>query len=273
MFLPAVQYQNNNQGLNGFFGRLAKKLIAMAIKVMAQIPVAGPILADVLDSAVNDWTNNYENSWWHRTSEYEPTPAEEAIVTPWFENKVMPFYQSISTQLSNAFKLPNPQLQIEAINKVMTRICVAKEYHKTQNSKGLSKNAIDWRTGILDEILLPLESLITTSVSKISGVVMENASASATTTAADFSGLVDMATFNLANYSCKNYRLTSSGTTVIAPVITVPPTQGEPAKEVVIPVNGNPATDKKTKSIVPIVGAAFALYLILDGLTAKKKSK
>ena len=282
MFLPAV-IQNQNQGLNGLFGRFAKKLIAMAIKVMAQIPVAGPILADVMNDAIDNWTNGYAGSWWQKsatTPEYEPTPAEEAILTTWFDSRVLPFYNILSTQLSRAFQQNTPQLQIEAINKVMTKICVTREYHKTQNITGLSKSAITWRSEVLDEILLPLENLITTSVSKINGVIMENASATATTVGIDFSGLINLTGFNLANYTCKNYRLTNSSTTVIAPVVTLPPTQNEPAKEVVIPVNGNPnvpavpgETVKKSSPIVPIALGFIAVYLISDGLTSKKKSK
>lgn len=254
-FLPAVNHSFSGlNGLNGLFGRLARKLIGMAIKVMAQIPVMGPLLAEVAEGAIGQWTNNYQGDFWNAkssvpTSGYEPTLSEESVLTLWFEAKFMPFFERISIELSRAFAQTNATAQIAAINKVMTKICVTKAYHKNNNTTALSKSAIEYRNALIDEVLLSLENMITTSMTKFpQGVRMVDVNASANTTAAEYSGMIALATFALNSYTCKNYVLTSADNgSVITPVVTMPATPDKPAVVVTVPVTANPDNTSATK--------------------------
>lgn len=150
---------NANQGLNGFFGRLAKKLIQAAFKTLSAIPLVN-VVAEEISTAINDWAGGYDGSFWNRTAQtYEPNASEEAILTQWTTSKFNVFFKRIGEELSAAISL-NGSGKFQAVNNVLAKMQYVQTYFATNETAGLSAKAIEFRSQFMQEVFNPLVRLI-----------------------------------------------------------------------------------------------------------------
>lgn len=270
--LPSKSYPVT--GLNGWFGRLMKKLVNAAISIVESVPIIGPAVASELKNLFADITDGTQ--WWNRgTIEYEPTASEEVILTKWNTEKFSPFYKKLAEGLSAALQQQDFAMQLTGINAALNKMCVVRSYFMYNEMAGLSANAVAWRLSLIDELLNPIEDIIENAVSSAN-----LASVQVSVAISDFSPYAPLITGSTAAYTCFNYlggnaaqnqTFLPVGTTPTAPVqnqapvkpiIKVPATVKQPVAE----------TPKKKTNIWAILGfGALAYYLLSpDG---KKKNK
>lgn len=242
---------NGTNGLNGWFGRMVKKLIGLALNVVGEVPIIGGTIQKELTKVVDQLMD--DSSFFQRKApEFEPSPAEAAIIENWATTKLNPFYKVLVTQLSNAFAMADFNAQLAQINNVMLKICVLKQYYTTNETVGLSVDAVQSRMEVITRILLPVENLITKSIAEYDTVVNLTPYVFAVTTAnaTQFAPLI--ARLVPQQFTCNKYVATDkpnlSPGKITLPTKDLPIKVTTPIKTTVpvkLPVTANPATPVK----------------------------
>lgn len=287
--IPAIYNNTQDIGLNGKFGDWLKRKIKKVIKVIESIPIVGPLVSELVEDFMKEVTNDYggedPKSWWNvpaarELPSYEPTISEQQLLDAWADGRLEPFYKRLAEEVSAALRLSDFSQQVRAINTALGKMCVAR-YHFTYNeTEGLSKNAVNLRLQLLDEIFAPIEQLIAESLDTSNLVLTQ---VSVRPVFSDYAPLISSS--SLAAFSCDNYiggntvqnqSFLPSGTTItgllpdkiikpVNPVVKVPTVTGNTAQP----------SDKKDKTGV-LIGVAMgitALVLLLSGGNKKKKSE
>ena len=97
---------------------------------------------------------------------FEPTASESAILEPWITKKLNPYFVSLLKELDSALKSSNFNVQIEAINTTLLKICYIKQYYATRELSGLSTDAVEGRLQLISAYFEPVQILIDDIVSK-----------------------------------------------------------------------------------------------------------
>lgn len=190
-----LDYQNN--GLNGFWGRLFTRLAGIVSHAIAAI---SPALADVFIEVYN---NNAPDSFFNKSNGYEPTASEETILTNWTTLKFSPFHKALMVQINSI--IDNASLnyaqQLEVINSVIQKMCLSKTYLQNNDTNGLSEQAIAWREDFIDEMYAPIFKIIE---SILANKILELQDYTITNTTINFSPLT-AANVLISNAVCSHY--------------------------------------------------------------------
>lgn len=151
-----VAYQAN--GLNGFWRKLAQKLVGIALGMVREVPVVGNFIADEITSRISAWmaSNGQSHDMGRTAADYDPTPSEESLITNWNASQFAPFYKILATELAAGLNQGSVTAQIAAINIAFAKMMVVRDWHKTNNTAGLSASAVAWRTEYIVTLFQPL---------------------------------------------------------------------------------------------------------------------
>jgi hypothetical protein len=194
-------------------------LVRSALKVIAQIPIVGGAVAEAVSSIVVDSGTEETVGGWSAAKkgmftvipvEYEPTASEEAILTPWTQTKFNIFYKNLATKLSQSLASTNPSVQLAGINTALAKMCAVSAYFKTNDTHGLSPNAVIFRSDLIEELFAPINQIIADSLNggfqQTTGITKANPA--------------DYAPFAVSGgYTCKQFTATQS--TGVQPIITI----------------------------------------------------
>lgn len=260
------------KGLNGWFGKFIKGLITTAIEAVKLLPF-GKLISQELTAIVKDWTNNYEHPWWSKTAavmDYEPTKAEQVILSAWSQNSMIPYYTAMVSQLSSVVTGTDFTAQITQINIAMQKICVIKKYFATRETTGLSVDAVKARMVLINEIFLPIESIITTTLAKYPLVITKSKYGISVTAsnAQQFQPLISTLTIGEV-IPCEQYQVsdqanTNPGAVQLQPVNPVKPVKGEILPVVAgDPLVAEPTQNAKKPNYLLWIIGAFAAYKLV----------
>ncbi len=201
------QAQLNGAGLNGWFGRFLKNRMRDLIELVVRtVPIVGEYLGKGLEK-LTDSLIDFNTPYWNKnatTTDYEPTAAEQSVLTPWIQNKFTPFYQSMSMELAGAFSNANINVQLQIINSVAAKICVSKIYLATNDTAGLTIDGIKARNEFVKQAFTPLEEIIAKSIAQHDTVIdfLPFTYTVSTSGAAQFRPLIANLT---GSYGCRQY--------------------------------------------------------------------
>lgn len=217
-----------NGGLNGWFGRLIRRLCQDAVRLVQNTPIVGMVFHNSLKE-LEDVVNDSSNFQFRKMPDYEPTPAEAAILEPWATNKLNPFYKKMVEQLSSAFAMTSANVQLVQINEVVKKMCVVKAYFATNETAGYSTDGLAARMELITKIFEPVEKLVADSVAKYAmPLVLEPATYQLQPGERDFFPLIPASSMV---FQCNKYVVTANASvkpanpsTPVAPVKPVLPT-------------------------------------------------
>lgn len=156
------QLSNDFKGLNGGkCGWICRQLNKIRDFVV-DIPIIGTYLTTRIDAALQV-ISYIDDVVLKLGSDYEPTLQEEMILNNWQLNKLQPFYRELALDLSDAFKQNSLTQQTSIVNEVLNKMCIVKTYFINNEKDGLSINAIQLRSNLIENIFEPLYEIIETS--------------------------------------------------------------------------------------------------------------
>lgn len=156
-------YYPTTHGLNGNrCGWLCRKLTAIADFVRG-IPIIGDRIAskiDIIVAVVDTIDDVFLEGKGTLSIEYEPTPSESAILESWQTNRLMPFYRNLTLQLATISQQGTLTEQLAIANKGLQKMCIVENYFATNETNGLSTNAVYLRLELISKIFEPLYEMI-----------------------------------------------------------------------------------------------------------------
>jgi hypothetical protein len=171
----------NEQGLNGFWGWIKRNVHKISgICTMLGHPEIGIALEAAVGISNSVSTDNgggnggMGDNTMGKSSDYEPTISETAILDKWADNELMPFFQKLLLQINEAFSSSDPNYQLQQINDVLMKICVVKSYYTNHVTTGLSLPAVNLRSELIDTVFQPIEDLIANSILNESSMQLQS---------------------------------------------------------------------------------------------------
>lgn len=263
---PIVQNRRNellpaglNGGLNGWFGKLIRKLALAAIALVKMVPIVGSVIQDELNKIneiVTKWDGSFNSSSAKSAADYEPTASEAAKLENWAKLKLNPYYKAMVTQLSNAFASSDIDYQLSQINNVMLKICVMKQYFAAFETNGLSVDAVKSRSELINRIMVPVESLITKSIADHPNkmVLQDYTFVINASNGVQFNSILEFVLMDEA-YPCKKYVLTDAPNPNAS--------QGSTPGGAIQPNTGTTTTkDNKTNLVIWAIGLVAAWQIL-----------
>lgn len=144
------------RGLNGWFGKALKKLIGVAKSIIASTGPGGAALSGMIDSALDQLTDNYSGAFWNKGIDYEPT-AQESYILEALTVKLRYFINRMYTTIDEAQYL-SIQQQIDVYNNVLKQINFVRQYYALYDLDGLSSQAIELRNHTINVMMAVCES-------------------------------------------------------------------------------------------------------------------
>lgn len=179
------------QGLNGFFGRLLKKVVSKAIgaignfiadKVQGYLSPFGGGIADKIRGFTISLQKSFdlkvglnglaiEDNIAGQEEQYI-TEEEEATLNAWVEEKFKPYIQKLIQDIAAAGKIKSDTGKIKAFNDVLNKIYAAKEYYEQNPLSELSSVAQEGMNTIIHESLGHINFTVVQAV-KAAGIIAE----------------------------------------------------------------------------------------------------
>lgn len=273
-----LQIYGQNQGLGGWFGKLIRGLARGVLKIASGIPLVGPVVKEIDKSlGLTEMINNPDNwNWRAADQDYEPT-ASEAVVLTSFSEKLKPFYYTLANDLSSGLQMAATAEKILIVNSCLNRMSVVKAYFASNETAGLSSDAVKSRDEIILTVFQPLHDVINQYMEGEAATVVPVTLTITQEIANQFSGLIS-GSLQTA-YPSQNYREVSEGTPALPGSVTNLPAIPGPSKgdSGIVPTKQEPIEPETEGSGLvkkaAVVGLfALAAYLIFGGET-KKPSK
>lgn len=260
------------QGLNGFWSWLKrnKHIIAGICAAVGLAPLGAAIEALSLGSGTGGggWDGVGDNTM-SKTGNYEPTSSEASILDMWVENKLTPFYQNLLIQIKLAFESANYSFQLQQINEVEMKMCVIRSYYMTHETTGLSINAVEVRSELIDAIFNPLEQMIIDSITSES-VGLQSYSISVTNPA-----LFLPLNINNITVDCERYVDNNGGYGNSQSLLTPNPVVVNPVTNQIIPhdtVPNNVKTKDNSNALLVLLGLLGLTILFYPDEKKKEKN-
>lgn len=173
------QYIQEQDQLNGWFGRALKRLI---VKVASFVDSSVNTATFGISSEIGSFATLAEDigsggsGFWQRDSMseydgillnlqndprglYEPTLNEEILLDD-FSNDLSLIIQDITNELLSIENLAFSQSKLEKINAILKRVSLLKDYHKYNELKGLSKEALALRDLLIETLVIPILKVV-----------------------------------------------------------------------------------------------------------------
>lgn len=173
------QYIQEQDQLNGWFGRALKRLI---VKVASFVDSSVNTATFGISSEIGSFATLAEDigsggsGFWQRESMseydgillnlqndprglYEPTLNEEILLDD-FSNDLSLIIQDITNELLAIENLAFSQSKLEKINAILKRVSLLKDYHKYNELKGLSKEALALRDLLIETMVIPVLKVV-----------------------------------------------------------------------------------------------------------------
>jgi len=243
-----------------------------------QLPFVGKLVDGFLGQAIglvsvieNGFSRTGENTL---TINYEPTPAETAILDRWAEATILPFSKSLYTQFASAFTNTSFSAQLAQFNEILLKMAVVEKYYLTNQTTGLSKSALTVRQQLIGDIFKPIKDLIAKAMATQPTVRLVNASytSSALNTNLFKPGIATPP--NGVIYGIMKYDTASAPVGTVIPPVKIPTVPTTPVQTI---DQGGIAEDIKTASskitVTQIVFGVGLLYAAWELLKGKKKKK
>jgi len=274
-----LQIYSQNQGLGGWFGRMVRKLAGAVLKIAEGMPIVGMVVKAANEALnLSGMIENPDNWNWRSTDqEYEPTASEAAVLTT-FTEKLKSFYRTLANDLSTGLQMAGTAEKILIVNSCLNRMSIVKAYFASNETAGLSSDAVKSRDEIILTVFQPLHDVINQYMEGEAATVVPVTLTITQEIANQFSGLIS-GSLQTA-YSSQNYREISEGTpTLPGSVINLPaipgPSKGDSG---IVPTKQEPIEPETEGSGLvkkaAVVGfLALAAYLIFGGKETKKPSK
>lgn len=173
------QYQDNlvdnQQGLNGWFGRFLKSAIkgvaslvdkALAFETFGLSTQIGSFSAwadEIGSGGSSFWNksalpiNNIEND---PRAQYEPNSLEEPILQKFAEEFTKLIIDVSENAIKNVENLPFSNTKIKNANALLQRIATVKAYYQFHEMDRLSYAAVQLRNLLIESLFIPVENLI-----------------------------------------------------------------------------------------------------------------
>lgn len=261
-----------------FLGRLARKLYGLAANAVKQaVPLGlGAEIVEQIEKIGNigDWANQRlaldENGY----SNYEPTPAEEAIIGSFMQTRFNPFFTNVVKELDRGMASPDVDSQMAAINIALSKMCVVMSHFRYNDADGLSPDALKYRWDGIRSMMEAIDNVVFKILDENPGYFIQSP-ARITASPADF------APFSIpaATYDCQNY--VELGKDTAGNDVPVVPVSTTPNGTVVQPVtpatpgttagNGNTPGNGKGGKLLFLLLAGWGVYELLK--PAKKKKE
>ena len=178
--------------------------------VVSYIPIVGATLAAELTVA-SEMVSAIETLLFRSTSanqnnaqEYEPTDSELSILEPWQLRKLTPFYESLSLELKNVFNQQDLVTQISGANAILNKMCIVTTYFAQYETTGLSNEAVNMRSSLIEQLFEPLYIIIENSFASSNLVTFTSSISVNSENANQFNNLLNPT----ANFetTCENYK-------------------------------------------------------------------
>lgn len=247
------------------FGRSLVKGLGKVVR--SAVPILGDLICDAIDSQLNE-------GWELKSGEgsYEPTYTEESVINGFVESKFNPFCVNLTKELDAAMKSYDLKTQVEKINKVLSKICFVQAHFRTNQTNGLSADAVQWRSDYIKSIFTPFLNVIETSLSAKPVVARQMTNVASNLNYLEVASIASVASIP-ANYTCNHYKVNPG--VIMEPAIPAitDPIDGTVTEIPTTPTNAgtSPATEKNflQKNGFPLALGAVALW----ALFSKKKKK
>ena len=258
----------------GWVCHLLKDINDFTDKIPVIGKLVGPYLTGLreLESFIaNGYGRMGENTL---TINYEPTPAETAILDRWAEATIMPFSKALYTQFAAAFNNTGFSAQLAQFNEILLKMAVVEKYYLTNQTTGLSKSALTVRQQLIGDIFKPIKDLIAKAMATQPTVRLVNASytSSALNTNLFKPGIATPP--NGVIYGIMKYDTASAPAGTVIPPVKIPTVPTTPVQTI---DQGGIAEDIKTASskitVTQIVFGVGLLYAAWELLKGKKKKK
>ncbi len=269
-------------GLNGWFGRFIHKAIDTVLDYVAvAVPVLGPIISKAIKDKIEELTDHYSGGWWSKpAADYEPTVAEQAVITAWLNSKFTAWYTALAKQYSDALSM-ELQNQVEQVNSITIKMSVMTDYLNKSETAGLSPDGVKARAELVSQLFAPLQDMIAQWADENQVGV---STVTFTATSANNTQFKPLAAALSGSYSVKKY-VNTTNTPESLPDLGSNPrnttTTGgtkTPVPSATTPASTSTATTTKTTSsgnntLLAMLALAGLGFLVLGGKKKQKKSK
>lgn len=280
-----------NGGLNGWLGRRLKSLMVVGVNTLAKVLDARTygMFSGEIEKVKGKVLSGIENlgsegGFFGRggSTGFEVTMEEERIIETWFNTRFLPFYTEIGLQIGLAIENLTGNEQLKAIDVQLMKMCIVRDYFEDNEKRGLSDNAVEQRSELINQLFEVLEKSVYESIGlPIPRTVIANQA---------FFTSIFYNTVSGQSYACRG--LASYTTTSTQPQVF--PGSSNPPKNS-SPVSSNPAikvdpfgsadvamelpiaAEPSESAIMPklhwltwILGG-IAVYGFVDRITSKKK--
>ncbi len=281
---PGTNIEIRLNGLSGKSGRCG--WICRALRnvsdFVSKIPIVGYGLSLKITAAADVMANidtliqygNDDPGWTHKKSgtvvDYEPTTSENNILEQWKNNKFLPFYSKLATDLATAFQQQTLAAQLIKVNQVRNKMCIVATYFNNNETTGLSQKAIQLRTDFISYSFEPLFTMIEDSFYDHDLIEQDMNVSLSNLTINQYSPLINTA--NGMSLICKNYIDIPGDSNHVAPLVI---TNTSPAIELapVATSSSNKSNDNTSLWIGIFVAGVLAISLFTGKNDEERKEK
>ncbi|CAM4177425.1 MULTISPECIES: hypothetical protein [Flavobacterium] len=183
MYQDNYSIEEENQGLNGWFGRFLKGVIVRAAAMVdsyLSVQTAG-LSAEIGSFA--SWadtigTGSGNNGWWQKgalpiynieddpRAQYEPNSIEETVLTAFADNLAKIVGLVSEDAINKVQQLPFSNQKIANANALLQRIATVKGYYQFHEMERLSYAAVQLRNLLIESLFIPVEKLLQQQMEK-----------------------------------------------------------------------------------------------------------
>ena len=177
------QYIQQQEQLNGWFGRALKRLIVKVASfvdssvntatfgISSEIGSFANLAQDIGSGGSEFWQrgtlNEYDEILANLQNDprglYEPTLNEEMLLDD-FSNDLSLMIQDITNEVLAIENQVFSEAKLEKINDILKRVSLLKEYHKYNELKGLSKPALELRDLLIETMVIPILKVVSSQM-------------------------------------------------------------------------------------------------------------
>ena len=177
------QYIQQQEQLNGWFGRALKRLIVKVASfvdssvntatfgISSEIGSFANLAQDIGSGGSEFWQrgtfNDYDEILANLQNDprglYEPTLNEEIVLDD-FSNDLSLIIQDITNEVLAIENQVFSETKLEKINAILKRVSLLKEYHKYNELKGLSKPALELRDLLIETMVIPILKVVSSQM-------------------------------------------------------------------------------------------------------------
>jgi hypothetical protein len=207
--------------------------------------------------------------------EYEPTAFENTILEE-FSRKIAGFITLINNDFEKALLINDFNGQMYAFNDIAGRIAYVRWFYLTNDTKGLSQNAIDLRSDLIEALTDTIFTRIETTF-KTNNVAVERYETNAVIQKTKYAFLpLPIVILTPVTMAASQFRLKSDGIITPTPtpviVVTNPPPPPPPtgtSTELGTQTENTPLASKGDATLM-VIGAGALALLFLFGRKSKK---